>query len=323
MLVEILMSVTTLRTTPRRANELFARIADASPTALKTRQRLVGELKQELEEISRLEEQHLLPVLRKRPETKDLGPKLAANLKARRELLAKLESTPPESEDFSRTATELKRAFQQHLRDEKNELLPAIQKVLTEEEASALAEGLEADRAKIEAAARQATQDRRAEAREARERAEGEERAERQAESAARKAAKQAKDATVAANNRLDQGVEKGLHGAGELAQLAATAAKDAMTAVQQSTGRAAKLLEYGAVVREGLQQGTQEWITWAQQGAEARTRGLADLAQCRSPLQFAQLQRRLMKEELDLFFGAAARVADASKASAEKASRL
>jgi hypothetical protein len=54
-----------IQTSPAKANELFAKLADTSEGAVKTRERLFSELKGELELLSSLEEQHLFPVLRK------------------------------------------------------------------------------------------------------------------------------------------------------------------------------------------------------------------------------------------------------------------
>src|SRR4051794_27308650 len=63
-----------IQTSPAKANELFAKLAETSPNAVKTRERLFADLKEELELQMRLEEQHLFPVLRKRKDTKDLVP---------------------------------------------------------------------------------------------------------------------------------------------------------------------------------------------------------------------------------------------------------
>ena len=57
---------------PAKANELFAKLSETSDGAVKTRERLFAELKAELEFHTSLEEQHLFPVLRRNPETKDL-----------------------------------------------------------------------------------------------------------------------------------------------------------------------------------------------------------------------------------------------------------
>jgi iron-sulfur cluster repair protein YtfE (RIC family) len=63
-----------IQTSPAKATELFTKLAETSGNAVKTRERLFSELKEELELQMRLEEQHLFPVLRKHKQTKDLVP---------------------------------------------------------------------------------------------------------------------------------------------------------------------------------------------------------------------------------------------------------
>ena len=93
-----------IQTSPAKANELFAKLAETSPNAVKTRERLFADLKEELELQMRLEEQHLFPVLRKRKETKDLVPDALNDNKETRKALAELERTPKESEEFASKA---------------------------------------------------------------------------------------------------------------------------------------------------------------------------------------------------------------------------
>ena len=52
-----------IQTSPAKANELFAKLVETSGNAVKTRERLFSELKEELELQMKLEEQHLFPVL--------------------------------------------------------------------------------------------------------------------------------------------------------------------------------------------------------------------------------------------------------------------
>src|SRR5215211_996247 len=144
-----------IQTSPAKANELFAKLADTSGNAVKTRERLFSELKEELELQMRLEEQHLFPVLRKRKETKDLVPDALNDNKETRKALTELERTPKESEEFASKVAALRKAFQQHVRDERKELLPAVLKALDDEEAGAIVEKIEAaKRAEAEAAKR-------------------------------------------------------------------------------------------------------------------------------------------------------------------------
>lgn len=184
------MSTTaTLRTSPAKTNDLFARIADTTPGAIKTREGLFGELKAELELHARLEQDLLLPVLRKNAKTKDLATSVSDRLRDMRTLLGRLDKAPKDGDDFPASVAELKKLFQAHLRDEKNELLPAIQKALSDDEAAAVAEKMAAAKAAAEKAEQEAADKRRADARAERERAE-----ERQATAdAAERAAKKVK----------------------------------------------------------------------------------------------------------------------------------
>ena len=163
-----------IQTSPARANELFAKLVDTSETAVKTREKLFAELKDELELLAGLEEQHLFPVLRKHKDLKELVREALNDNKATRKLLTELDHTPKDSEEFAARVTELRRVFQQHVRDEKKELLPAVLKALSDEEAEAVVERIEAGKAEIEEAKRAEAEERRAEARREREKAEAE-----------------------------------------------------------------------------------------------------------------------------------------------------
>src|SRR5215212_5184716 len=170
--------MTTLRqliqTSPARVNELFVKLVDTSEAAVKTREKIFTELKGELELLADLEEQHLFPVLRKHKELKDLVREALNDNKAIRKLLIELDHTPKDNEEFASRVAELRRVFQQHVRDEKKELLPAVLKALSDEEAEAVVDRIEAgkaeiEQARIEAAERADALERRAAARRERE----------------------------------------------------------------------------------------------------------------------------------------------------------
>jgi DNA repair exonuclease SbcCD ATPase subunit len=159
---------------PAQANELFAKLAETGDGAVKTRERLFAELKAELGLLAGLEERHLLPVLRKHPGTKAVAADALADNKQVRALLAELERMPKDGQDFPGKLAELRQTFQRHVRDEKRELLPAVAKALSEEEARAVAERIEAGKAEAEEAKREAAEKQRAEAKREREAAEAE-----------------------------------------------------------------------------------------------------------------------------------------------------
>jgi len=162
---------TLMQTGPAKANELFARLAETSDGAVKTREKLFAELKAELELHTSLEEQHLFPVLRRNAETKGLVADAIKDNKELRAKLAELESLPKNDEAFPERLKELQKAFRQHARDEKRELLPAVQQALTEEQVQDVTEKIEAGLAEAEQARQDEQEERRARARQEREEA--------------------------------------------------------------------------------------------------------------------------------------------------------
>src|SRR5919199_1353529 len=154
---------------PTKANELFAKLAETSDGAVKTRERLFAELKAELELHTSLEEEHLFPILRRNPETKGLVADATKDNRELRAKLAELEALPKADEAFPERLKELQKAFRQHARDEKTELLPAVQRAPSEEQAQGVAEKMEAGLAEAEQARQDEAEERRAKARQERE----------------------------------------------------------------------------------------------------------------------------------------------------------
>lgn len=154
-----------LQSSPAKANELFAKLADTSDGAVKTRERLFADLKAELELLAKLEEEHLFPALTKHKATKGLVSGALADNKQIKTLLDELESIPKNDEEFADKVAELRKFHQQSVRDGKNELLPAVLKALSDEEAQAVVDRIEAEKAEIEEARMEEAGQRRIEAR--------------------------------------------------------------------------------------------------------------------------------------------------------------
>jgi uncharacterized protein (TIGR02271 family) len=157
---------------PAKANELFTRLLETSDSAVKTRERLFAELKAELELHTDLEEQHLFPILKKNAETKDLVVQAIKDNKELRTKLAEVESLPKNQESFLDGLAGLQKTFRQHARDDKKELLPAVQRALSEDQVQEIAEKIEAGLAEADQARHDEAEERRANARRAREQAE-------------------------------------------------------------------------------------------------------------------------------------------------------
>jgi stress response protein YsnF len=216
-----------LQNGPAKANELFAKLVDTSDGAIKTRERLFADLKAELDLLAKLEEEHLFPVLRKHKATKGLVSEALADNKQTRILLDELEATPKDSEEFATKVAELRKIHQQSVRDGKNELLPAVLEALSDEEAQAIVDRIEAEKAEIEEARMVEAEQRRIAARlereqEARRLADQEDEAERERE--ARTAVRQTVDAVARTGEAAAESATQMVRTTAEVAQRVATA---------------------------------------------------------------------------------------------------
>ena len=131
------------------------------------------------------------------------------------------------SEEFATKVAELRKIHQQSVRDGKNELLPAVLKALSDEEAQAIVEKIEAEKAEIEEARQVEAEQRRIEARlereqEARLLAEQQDEAEREQE--ARMAVRQTVDAVARTGEVAAESAKQMVRSTAEVAQRVATA---------------------------------------------------------------------------------------------------
>ena len=110
------MTITQLiQSSPANANEIFAKLAATTSGAVKTRESLFNELKAELELHSKLEEEHLFPVLRKHKETKDLVRAAVDDNKQARALVPETTPCLRKARIFCEAAGRRK-AFSEHVR---------------------------------------------------------------------------------------------------------------------------------------------------------------------------------------------------------------
>ncbi|WP_168217559.1 hemerythrin domain-containing protein [Paracoccus liaowanqingii] len=133
----------TIQAASEKAADLITKLSATSNQAIKTRENLFTDLSNELSHYVEIEEQHLLPLLRKDAETKDLAADALKGNKDLRAALEKLSGQPKDDDAFLEALADLKKGFQQHVRNERKELLPAVLKVLTDEEAADMATGIE------------------------------------------------------------------------------------------------------------------------------------------------------------------------------------
>src|SRR3954451_25081525 len=313
-----------IQTSPAKANELFAKLAETSGNAVKTRERLFSELKEELELQMRLEEQHLFPVLRKRKETKDLVSEALNDNKDTRKALGELERTPKESGEFTTRVAELRKAFQQHVRDERKELLPAVLKALDDEEAGAIVEKIEGAKAEVEEAKRAEAEERRAAAREQREQAEAVARQERERIETVRQAAESVSNVvrvSAEAPRRVAEtareAVQSGVGTAAQMAQRAADFSAFSFSDLTRRWQNAAAGMSAVGQANTGLAMRYQaiwrEFVQLAYQATQARAESMTRFMSVRSPQQLLDTNVDLLKGEMQRFLDGQSRLSQLS----------
>jgi len=315
-----------IQSSPARANELFAKLIDTSESAVKTREKLFSELKDELELLASLEEQHLFPVLRKHKDLKDLVREALNDNKATRKLLTELDHTPKDTEEFGARVAELRRVFQQHVRDDKKDLLPAILKALSDEEAEVVIEGFEAGKAEIEEAKQAEAEERRAAARREREEAERVQQAAESVVQAAWAAPQAAEHAAAVAQ----EAVQTSLNTTSQAVKGATDQVTEMLGAVRQRnqdlTERASKnlesLVQSGASLSREMQDVSGEYLEMVQERLQRNLDGVNKLARCRSLPQLIETQGALFRENLELTLSNGRRLAEASARLADSSTR-
>ena len=306
-----------IQSSPARANELFAKLVDTSVNAGKTRERLFGELKEELELLASLEEQHLFPILRKHKDLKDLVREALNDNKTTKKLLTELDHTPKDSEEFASRVGELRRVFQQHVRDEKKDLLPAVLKALTDEETQDVVKRVEAGKAEVDEAKRLEAEQRRAEAQQERENAEKTQ----HAAAAVVNTAWAAPRTAQAMAQTAQEVVQKGITAASDMAQGTTEQVAQVVGLVRQGnemlTESAAQnvraLTQSGSVAVRTLQDLSSEWVEMAQERLQKNLDGVKALARCGTPLELMTAQSSLVRQNLELTMTNSRRLAELS----------
>lgn len=180
----------TVQAAPGKTSDLIAKLSETSNQAVKTREGLFAQLGDELTRYVEIEEQHFLPLLRKHDDTKALVPDALKGNKDLRASLEKLTAMPKDTDAFLAELDVLNKSFQQHIRNERKELLPAVLKALSNEEASDLAASLDGAVADAEKAKRDEKREEAAKAKRDEEKAEADAKAKRDAAKAEREAEK-------------------------------------------------------------------------------------------------------------------------------------
>lgn len=306
------------QTPPDKANELFDKLLATSENAVKTRERLFSDLKEELELLASLQEQHLFPVLRKH-EMRDLVQEAINDNEETSALLAELERMPKNSTEFLSQVAVLRRVFQQHIRDDKKELLPAVLKVLSDEEAEAVVDRVQDDMATVE-------ETKRADSRRGREQVEAFQRVTEDVADTMRVGVEGAQ--TVV--RTLQDAVQSSLSAASELArqstgpmtQVFSLSAGDAQGFAEQTSQNLQAVAQSGAVLARGIQDVSRECLELSHKRWQTNLEGLNTLARCRSMTDFVAAQTSLIRDNLEQTMENSRRIAELTRQVAEEAAR-
>jgi phasin family protein len=311
---------------PIKANELFAKLADTSVNAVKRREKLFLELKEELELLAELEEKHLFPVLRKHRQTKDLVSDAVEDNRQTRKLLAELDRTPRDSEDFAIRVSELRRVFQQHVRDEKRELLPAVLKALSDEEAQAIVERIEDRKAELEQEKQAEVEERRAVARQEREQAENVQRVtETVVETiwaGPQRVEQIGRTAQAAVRSGMSRATEVAQNSTGEWMQAFGLFGRHGQDFAERSWQTIQAGARANTVWARGVQDLTQEWLKLLQERLQRNKDGFSALSRCRSVPDFMSVQGELLRDSLQQSLESTRRMAEVSTRIADEATR-
>ncbi|WP_160195429.1 hemerythrin domain-containing protein [Microvirga sp. BSC39] len=307
---------TIVQTPPDQANELFAQLLDTSHEAVELRNRLLAALSQELELLASLQEQHLFPVLEQNPETADLVRGARDDHQQTRALLNELAATPKDNDAFLTKVAELRKVFQQHIRNDKNELLPVVLKVLSAEEVEAVVEKVEEEVAET----RQAAEPRRT--RRGRKPAGAEEET-----SGTLLAAVEASSESVRVlEQSVEEAVEDSAQAASEVSgrslESFSRQGREALTLVDQMPDYLQVVARSNRILAGGAGNITLEWFGLRQERLLKNLEGMTDLLSCRTIPDFVNLQSALVRGNVERMLENSQRLAQLTAQVAHEATR-
>ncbi|MBO1904865.1 phasin family protein [Microvirga sp. 3-52] len=306
------------QTPPDKARDLFEKLLATSDTAVKTRERLFADLQEELKLLAALQEQHLLPVLQRHGMV-DLVRQALNDNEETATLLTDLESMPKNNGEFLTKVAELRRVFQQHIRDDRKELLPAVLKVLSDDEAEAVIERVEDEMAAID-------ETKRSEARRAREQVDAVQRVADDLGETVRAGTESAQNIAQSmqqvVQNSFGVFSELARRSTGQALQMFARPDGDSRGLTQQASESLKTVAQSNTVLMRGLQDVSREWFELSQKRLQTNLEGLNALARCRSMNDLVEVQSSLIRDNLEQTVDNSRRLAELTIQLADEASR-
>jgi len=144
---------TLLKNDHKKVAGILEKLEETTERALKTREELFAQLKNELDIHANIEETIFYPVLKKAEESRDITLEAFEEHRIVKQLLAELEQSSKDDEQWTAKFTVLKENIEHHVEEEEGEMFTKARKVLTEDEIETLGTRMEKAKGEQKAAA--------------------------------------------------------------------------------------------------------------------------------------------------------------------------
>jgi hemerythrin-like domain-containing protein len=134
---------TLLKADHEKVAGILEKIEGTTERAIKGREELFAQLKNELDVHTRIEETILYPALEEYEETRDISLEAYEEHAIVKQLLEELESSRKDDEQWTAKFTVLKENIEHHVEEEEGEMFKKARKVLSEDEIAKLGERLQ------------------------------------------------------------------------------------------------------------------------------------------------------------------------------------
>ncbi len=126
-----------------KVSGIFEKLEPTTERAVKTREELFTQLKQELDVHAEIEEQIFYPAIKDADETHDITLEAFEEHAVVKHLLAELDAESKETEEWGAKLTVLKENVEHHVEEEEGEMFPKAKKVLSSEQIEELGTRME------------------------------------------------------------------------------------------------------------------------------------------------------------------------------------
>lgn len=234
-------------------------------------------------------------------------------------LLTELQGKPKNSADFISQVKKLRTVFQQHIRDDRKELLPAVLKVLSDEEASAMVEKVEDEMANLD-------EMKRADNRRSREQIEAVQRVTEDVADTLRASVEGAQTMAHAMQEALETSVsafsELSRRSTGQGLQLFGRSEGDALGLSEEAAHNLRAAAQSGTALAHGFQDVSREIVDRSQKRFQRNLDGLQAMARCRSMTDLVEVQSSLLRDNLEQTMDNSRRIAELTIQMADAAAR-